>query len=119
MRGMSARPYGHQGARCDSDGNVYGVQAPLQMSTAACARQGRMGRDQVRAKVDFEALAPSSDVSPLRFTEFSITAYCVLHSHEDMIIAHRIMTGESSSNSAFTIAVASFVLHMLSMEMLC
>ena len=25
----------------------YGVQAPLQMSTAACARQGRMGRDQV------------------------------------------------------------------------
>ena len=29
----------------------YGVQAPLQMSTAACARQGRMGRDQVRAKV--------------------------------------------------------------------
>jgi hypothetical protein len=24
------------------------MQAPLQMSTAACARQGRMGRDQVR-----------------------------------------------------------------------
>jgi hypothetical protein len=24
------------------------VQVPLQMSTAACARQGRMGRDQVR-----------------------------------------------------------------------
>ena len=47
MRGMSARLYGHQGARCDSDGMVYGVQAPLQMSTAACARQGRMGRDQV------------------------------------------------------------------------
>jgi hypothetical protein len=58
-------------------------------------------------------------MSPFRFSEFSVTAYCALHAHEDMIIAHCIITGERRSNPAFTIAVASFVLHLLSMEMLC
>ena len=82
---------------------------------------GRDVWDGIRSgqKLVFEALAPSSDMSPLRFSEFSVTAYCVLHAYEDMIIAHGIITGESSSNPAFTIAVASFVLHLQSMEMLC
>jgi hypothetical protein len=37
-----------QVASCAAVALIACVQAPLQLSTAACARQGRMGQDQVR-----------------------------------------------------------------------